>query len=36
MTVKGWIMKEISYAQYLDKVYGAWAGKCARGIIGAA
>jgi len=29
-------MRQISYAQYLDKVYGAWAGKCAGGMIGAA
>ncbi len=29
-------MKSISYNSYLDKVYGAWAGKCAGGIIGAA
>ncbi len=28
-------MQKISYEMYLDKAYGAWAGKCAGGIIGA-
>lgn len=27
--------KHIDYSEYIDKAYGAWAGKCAGGIIGA-